>query len=89
MADRPQLAAANASRSAAAAQRDAQIARDLLNDQRTRSLLPSHYLAVAEARAAHPDWSWAQIGDGLGWSRHKVAGIWRRIVWDSREAGNG
>lgn len=71
-------AQANAARSASAANRDAEVALALLADWPDG--WPSDYRRVTEARAAHPDWTWAQIGGSLGLSKDAAVSCWRRLT---------
>lgn len=68
--------AANSGRAAAAAARDTAIAGTLLAQARW----DARQLAIARARRDHPGWTWAQIGEELGLTKHQAACAFRRMA---------
>lgn len=71
----PPNAEFNRRKAAAAAERDVVIAEKLLVQGRWSG----PQLAVTRARAQHPGWNWAQVGETLGVSKYQAASMFRRM----------
>jgi hypothetical protein len=66
----------NQARVLAAARRDAVIARTLTD----RGGMDDRQAALVSARWGHPDWSWKQVAESLGLTKHQAIGAFRRLA---------
>jgi|HubBroStandDraft_5_1064220.scaffolds.fasta_scaffold2371658_1 hypothetical protein len=74
------FATANDRRSADAAGRDTPLARQIAASAAAMALLDDTQRRVVAARAARPDATWSQIGDGLGMSKDRAYHTWQRAL---------
>ena len=74
------FAGANYERTFAAGERDRNLARIILDDERLAGV-PESWVIIAHARAEQPeDATWAEIGESVGWTKDRAVSCWRRLA---------